>query len=278
MPMPTPVLPLPVASPPNIVIGGAGSPKKAADFVYAGCYITSTEVGSLQGATDQKSDDPQQTNDLCSSRCKALGFSMAATQHGMTCHCLAWLTSEQKVDDSRCDSPCAGAPTTDSCGGSSTADTVLSIYSDDGKVKTPFTALRDAIEVVLGDNQLFPASDVEPSVINDDPPMATIPTAPTDSVAKAANIANAIANGPARDLTAGDVVNEARAALEEAMRHASARAAAAGVADQSSITVVSSSSTARMEVEPTETTMPLGIRSSRVHRRRFGSNLAGSAT
>lgn len=95
--------------------------EKRASAVYQGCYSSAANMESVGTYTYQSSG-------YCSEQCSNQNSGAMATTNGNDCWCGSEIPADSdKVEDSKCDTPCTGYGQ-DSCGG----DGFFSVYLTDG--------------------------------------------------------------------------------------------------------------------------------------------------
>lgn len=102
--------------------GSSNGSSVADGWSQKGCY-QDTNARVLSGITLANVGQHAVTNTKCVAYCEARGFSMAGTEFGGQCFCGNSLSTETKLDDSKCAMPCEG-DASQTCGGGLT----LSVY------------------------------------------------------------------------------------------------------------------------------------------------------
>ena len=107
----------------------------SSDWSYEGCYEDKPDVQqrALPYVQDQ---DSAQTVDKCLTQCGERGFAYAGLEYKFECYCSKQPPVYPKVDEGRCNIPCAGKSDDDrQCGGSA----VLSVYHNPNVVQPKTT-------------------------------------------------------------------------------------------------------------------------------------------
>jgi len=114
----------------STVYAGGSTPTKApesediGEFKHVGCYKDSSSR-FLSG--EKLPNLGKVSNTLCVNYCASKGFSIAGSQYGGECFCGNELSTVEKLDESKCDMPCAGAAS-ETCGGS----WAMTVYTKSG--------------------------------------------------------------------------------------------------------------------------------------------------